>query len=343
MISTAQNRSKTRIALGDRLHSLMRAALSAFVLAQPIPESAWAQRDYPHKPVRVVVPFPAGGALDIPTRIVTDRLALRLGQAFVVENRPGASGNIGTEQVVRAAADGYLLLMGAAANTAVNRYVYPKLPFDVDHDLTPIGQFGVSTNVIYVHPSLPVSSLAELVKLIRRQPGKLNYASPGAGTTPHLAMELLKARQKIFVVHIPYRGSPPAVGSVSSGELQIGIDAVIAAGPQIRSGRLKALAVTNENRVSTLPDTPTVAEAGFSGLETSSYLGFFAPAGTPAEIVAKLGAELAFALNAPEVIERLQRAGIEPQFLPAAKFIERIKRDREAFREAVNFARVTPD
>lgn len=304
---------------------------------------AQAQDAYPSKPVRIVVPFPGGGALDNPTRVVAEKLREHFGKPFIVENRPGASGNIGTEQVVRAAADGYTLLMGASANTSINRFLYKKLPFDVDRDLVPIAQFASSANVIYVNPSFPAKTLKEMIAQLRLRPGAYSYASPGSGTTPHLAMEMLKAKQKVFIVHIPFRGSPPAVTAVAGNEPPIGIDAAIATVPLVRSGKLRALAVTSEARLPMLPDVPTTAEAGVEGLEISNYLGLSAPAGTPRAVTSALSSEVSRIIQSAGTASRIADAGAEPHYLGPAAFAQRMLRDRESFNEAVRFSGATVD
>lgn len=315
-----------------------RIAWLAAVLAASSCAWAHAQDAYPTKPVRIVVPFPGGGALDIPTRIVAEKLREHFGKSFIVDNRPGASGNIGTEQVVRAAGDGYTLLMGASANTSINRFLYKKLPFDVDRDLVPIAQFASSANVIYVNPSFPATNLKDMIAQLRLRPGAYSYASPGNGTTPHLAMEMLKATQKVFIVHIPFRGSPPAVTAVASNEPPVGIDSVIATLQLVRSGKLRALAVTSEARVSSLPDVPTTAEAGVEGLAISNYLGLFAPSGTPRAVTSALSAEVERIVQSKDTADRIAGAGAEPHYLGPAAFAQRMHRDREAFRDAVRFS-----
>ena len=314
--------------------ALACAILAALLLG---PTGTSAQSDYPQKPIRVVVPFPAGGGMDVATRILLEGMAVSFAKPFVVDNRPGASGNIGTGQVAQAEPDGHVLLLGIAANTAINQFLYRDLPFDLDRDLVPVAQFGVSTNVVYVHPSFAAANLAELIARLKEQPGRHSYVTPGSGTTPHLSMELIKSRTKTFVVHIPYKGSPGALGAVLSGEVAIGVDAVIAAAANVRAGKLRAIAITGAERSSALPDVPTLRESGLN-IEASTYLGVFAPAKTPAAILTRLETGIAAATSQPEVAAKLRRAGIEPRFRNAAAFSAAIRQDRELWREAVRYS-----
>jgi tripartite-type tricarboxylate transporter receptor subunit TctC len=319
----------------------LAGAIVVTLLAVPLTSSlVSAQSDYPQKPVHVIVPFPAGGAMDVGTRILLDGMAPRFSKPFVVENRPGASGNIGTGLVARSEPDGHMLLLGIAANTAINKYLYTKLPFDPDRDLTPVAQFGVSTNVVYVQPSFPASNLMELLSRLKEKPGRHNYVTPGNGTTPHLSMELIKARTKTYVVHVPFKGSPAAVGAVLSGEAAIGVDAVIAVAPNIRAGKLRAIAVSGTERSSVLPEVPTLRESGLD-IEASTYLGLFAPSNTPVGIVRRLEAAIAETIQLPQVATKLQRAGIEPMYRNAEAFSRAISKDSALWREAVRYSGAT--
>lgn len=312
-------------------------ALAAFAVCAVAPILPAAAQDFPAKAIKVVVPFPAGGAMDVATRVVTAAMEHGLSVPMVVENKPGASGNIGTVQVVQSVPDGHTLLLGIAANTAINRFLYDKLPFDADRDLVPIGQFGSSTNVIYVAPSFSASTVAELLAHLKRAPGKENYVTPGIGTTPHLAMELLKKRTGTFVVHVPFRGSAAAIAAVLGGEVPIGVDAIVAAAPAIRSGKVTPLAVTSAERSSVLSDVPTLRELGHD-IDASTYLGLFAPAKTPPAIVQRLTKELEAALKKDETRARLRNLGIEPVFAPKELFARRISSELPMWKEAVSYS-----
>ncbi|OGA90803.1 MAG: hypothetical protein A3G27_07285 [Betaproteobacteria bacterium RIFCSPLOWO2_12_FULL_66_14] len=308
------------------------AAFAAGILACPA-----AAQDYPKRAVKVVVPFPAGGAMDVATRILVSGIEPSFTVPFIIENRPGASGNIGTVQVAQSPADGHTLLLGIAANTSINRFLYKSLPFDVDRDLVPVAQFGSSTNIIYVAKSFPARDFAALLRHLKAGPGKENYVTPGVGTTPHLAMELIKMRTKSYVVHVPFGGSTAAISAVFGGEASIGIDAVIAAAPGIRSGRLRAIAVTGTERSSVLPDVPTLREVGLD-IDVSTYLGIFAPAKIPPAIVEKLGKEIEHALRKEEVGAKLRRVGIEPLYGSRQQFAERIRNELPMWQQAVSYS-----
>jgi len=272
-----------------------------------------AAQNYPTRAVKVVVPFPAGGVMDIATRILMSGMEPAFRVPFVIENRPGASGNIGTGQVAQSPADGHTLLLGIPANTAINRFLYKALPFDFDRDLVPVAQFGSSPSVIYLASLFPASDLGQMVRRLKEAPGRESYVTPGIGTTPHLAMELVKKHTGTFVVHIPFRGSSAAVAAVLGGDASIGADAVAAVAPSIRSGRLRAIAMTEAERSSFLPDVPTLRELGVD-IHASTYLGIFAPAKTPPAVVERLAKEIELALRKEEVGSKLREAGIEPQY-----------------------------
>jgi tripartite-type tricarboxylate transporter receptor subunit TctC len=272
---------------------------------------AWAQ-DYPTKPIRIVVPFPPGGATDLLARAVAQRLTEKWGQAVIVDNRPGAGGNIGSELVAKAAPDGYTLEMGTVGTHAINASLYAKMPYDHVKDFVPIVLVAAVPNVLVVNPSLPVKSVQELIAYAKANPGKLNFASSGNGTSIHLSGELFKVMAGVQMTHVPYKGSAPALQDLIAGQVQLMFDNLPPSLPQIKAGKLRALAVTTAKRSPALPDLPTIAESGLPGFESSSWFGLLAPAGTPQPIVAKLNAEVNAWLATPEAKEKLLASGANP-------------------------------
>jgi tripartite-type tricarboxylate transporter receptor subunit TctC len=282
------------------------AGIAAIALAAP----AGAQTPaYPTKPIRLIVPFPPGGATDIIARAVAQKLSETWGQSIIVDNRPGAGGNIGTELVAKAAPDGYTLEMGTVGTHAINASLYAKIPFDNVKDFAPIILVAGVPNVLEVTPSLPVNSVQELIAYAKTNPGKLNFASSGNGTSIHLSGELFKVMAGVQMTHVPYKGSAPALQDLIAGQVQLMFDNLPPSLPQIKAGKLRALAVTSATRAPALPDVPTVAETGLPGFEASSWFGLLAPAGTPPAIIAKINAEVAAWLASPEGKEKLSSIG----------------------------------
>ena len=286
--------------------ALFLLGVSAFALAAIAGAQAPA---YPTKPIRLVVPFPAGGATDILAREVAKHLTDAWGQSVVVDNRPGAGGNIGSELVAKAAPDGYTLEMGTVGTHAINASLYSKMPYDHVRDFVPVILVAGVPNVLEVNPALPVNSVQELIAYAKANPGKLNFASSGSGTSIHLSGELFKVMAGVQMTHVPYKGSAPALQDLLGGQVQLMFDNLPPSLPQIKAGKLRALAVTSAGRAPALPDTPTVAEAGLPGFEASSWFGVLAPAGTPPEIVNKLNAEIAKWLASPGAKEKLANVG----------------------------------
>ncbi|MDP2020901.1 MAG: tripartite tricarboxylate transporter substrate binding protein [Hydrogenophaga sp.] len=290
-------------------------ALGATALV--LPGLATAQGAWPSKPVRIVVPFAPGGTTDILARVLAPELSKALGQPFVVDNRGGAGGNIGAEIVAKAAGDGHTLLMGTVGTHGINKSLYASLPYDPQKDFAPITLVAGVPNVMVMNTKraqeLGIQSVPDFVRYAKAHPGQLNMASSGNGTSIHLAGELFKARTGIFMTHIPYRGSGPALKDLIGGQMDVMFDNLPSAMPHIRSGSLKAFAVTSAVRSDSMPELPTVAEAGaLPGFEASSWFGLLAPAGTPPEIVNRLQQETAKALNLPAVKERLLSLGAIP-------------------------------
>jgi len=272
--------------------------------------AAAAQGSYPSKPIRLVVGYPPGGATDIVARILANKLQESLGQTVIVENKPGATSNIASELVVKSAPDGYTLLVGSIAS-ATNMVVYKNLSFDTLRDLAPVTQLMSAPSVLAVHPSFPAKNLQELIALAKRNPGKYAFASTGSGSSPHLAGELLKLRAGIDLIHVPYKGAAPALSDLLGGQVQMAFQTALSAVPHLQSGQLRAIAVAAGKRLTQLPNTPTMAEAGLPDLEVSSWNGLFAPAKTPPEIIARLHKETVKALAAPDVREKLNAQGAE--------------------------------
>jgi tripartite-type tricarboxylate transporter receptor subunit TctC len=266
---------------------------------------------YPSRPVKMIVPYAAGGGVDKIARVIGQQMAKGLGQAVVIDNRGGAAGNIGTELGVRAEPDGYTIVMGAAA-LAINVTLYRNLTFDPVKDLAPISLIAKTPNIVVVHPQVPAKTLQELVALAKSKPGALNYASAGAGTTSHLAAELLDSVAGIKMTHIPYKGTAPAVTGILGGEVQVMLAPALAVLPLIKSGKLRALAMTGADRSSAFPDIPTVAQSGYPGFEASQWYGVLAPAGTPEPILARLNQEVVKAIKSTEVRNALLGEGSEP-------------------------------
>lgn len=279
--------------------------------------SAAAQAAWPNKPVRLVVPFAPGGTTDLLARALAPELSKAFGQTFVVDNRGGAGGNIGADLVAKSAGDGYTLLMGTVGTHGINKSLYASLPYDPQKDFTPITLVAAVPNVMVMNTqraqALGIQSVADFTRYAKANPGKLNMASSGNGTSIHLAGELFKARTGIFMTHIPYRGSGPAMADMLAGSTDVMFDNLPSAMPHIQSGQLKAFAVTSAVRSAALPELPTVAEAsGLTGFEASSWFGLLAPAGTPPEIVNRIQQEVAKALNVPAIKDRLTSQGAIP-------------------------------
>jgi tripartite-type tricarboxylate transporter receptor subunit TctC len=312
----------------------IRSALIAAAATLACLAPTGAQAVYPERPITAIVPFAAGGPTDIVARILSKALSQALGQNFVIDNRAGGSGNIGIGQAARATPDGYTLLLTSTA-IAVNPALFKNLPYDPFKDFVPISELVNAPNVIFVRPDSGITSLADLIAKAKAEPNKFNYASPGAGTKSHLTGELLKLRAGINIVHVPFRGGGPATQAVVAGTTQIGAVALAPVEPLIKSGQLRALAVTSEKRWFSLPDVPTMIESGFPGFISDTFNALFAPAGTPPEIVARLVKESRAAMQLPESRELARKAGFEVVAGPPEQLAERLKSEIPLVRELV--------
>ncbi len=292
--------------------TLLAIGLSLAVAASLIAATQAAAQAYPSRPVRLVVPFPPGGPLDIVGRLIAQKVGDAWGQSVVVDNRPGAGGNIGAELVAKAAPDGYTILMGALSTHAVNPSLYAKMPYDAVKDFAPITLVAITPNVLVVNASLPVNSAKEFVAYAKANSGKLAFGSGSNGSAGHLAGELFKVETATDIAHVPYKGGAPATHALLAGDTQFMFDNLANATPQVKAGKLKALAVTTAQRSKLAPDLPTMAETGLPGFDISTWFGLLAPAGTPQDVIAKWNAEVTRILNSPEMRERLTAQGAEP-------------------------------
>jgi tripartite-type tricarboxylate transporter receptor subunit TctC len=310
-----------------------RLILLASVLATA---NATAQTQaFPTKAVRFVVPFPAGGPLDIAARAIGQKLNEAWGQPVIVDNRPGAGGNIGAELVAKAVPDGYTILMGAVSTHAINPWLYAKMPYDPVRDFAPVSLVTQVPNVLVVHPSVPARNVKELIALAKAKPGQLNYASGSTGSAGHLAGELFNVMAGVKTVHIPYKGAPAAVIDLLAGQVSFMFDNLASALPNIKAGRVRALAVTTLKRSPLLPELPTMSEAGLKGFDVSTWFGVFAPGGTPKDVVDRLNAAITAALKSPDLRERLAALGAEPMPDTPERFAAFIKTELAKYEKVV--------
>ena len=319
----------------------MKKALFALLLALPAltAQTAMAQQ-YPSKPIVLVVPFAPGGTSELISRLVAQKLTERLGQQVVVENRPGAAGNIAMEQVARAAPDGYTLILGHIGTLAVNPAMFPKLPYDAIKDFAPVSLIAAVPNIVTVNPAVPAKTLKEFLDLARAKPGSINYGSAGNGSAGHLAMEYLKRIAKTDMVHVPYKGTGPMLTDLLAGQTQATFTGSSPLIPHIKSGKLRALAVGSAVRIPSLPEIPTIAESGFAGFETSQWYGIIAPAKTPPAIIQKLSVEIAQVMKQPDVIARLSGDGTVMIGSTPNEFAAYISKEMKRWGEVVHAANI---
>lgn len=307
---------------------LLVAALAA------LPMAAFAQ-GYPSKPIRFVVPYPPGGPLDTIARLLGQKVSEGVKQPVIVENKPGAGGNIGADFVAKSLADGHTILMGAVATHAINPTLYAKIPYNPVRDFAPITQVASTPNVLVVNPSVPVSSVAELIAHAKANPGKLDFGSGSTGSAGHLAGELFNSLAGVQMTHIPYKGAAPAMQDLIGGQIHLMFDNLASSLTQVRAGRVKALAVTTAKRSSLAPELPTVAESGLAGFDISTWFGIFAPAGTPREAIVRLHTEFTRALAAPDVREKMLNMGAEPVGNTPAEFAAFIRAEAEKYARVI--------
>jgi tripartite-type tricarboxylate transporter receptor subunit TctC len=323
----------------------MRKYIAAFILVALVASVASSVRvlaadSYPARPVHVVVPAPPGGGSDIYARMVGEQLSRSLGRPFIVENRPGAAGNIAADYVARAKPDGYTLLLGHTGIFSINPWVYPSLSYDADKAFLPVTQLGSGHAIVVVGTDVPARTLGELIALARSKPGQLAYGSSGIGSPQHVTGELFQMITGTKLLHVPYKGSAPFVTALIGGEIQVGFDYATILAPQVKAGRIRALAVAGPHRKPVLADVPTAAEAGLSSFESDVWIGYFAPAGTPKEVALLLQREIAAAAAAPNFVEAMKTNGNRIVASKPDVFAEFLKLDREKWGKVVKFANV---
>jgi len=319
-----------------RRHLLLASGAAALTSTQVQAQPAW-----PNGPLRLVVPFPPGGLLDGVGRLIGPTLSAALGQTVVIDNKPGSGGNLGADQVAKAAPNGQTWLLGSPG-LAISPSLYPRLPYKPE-DLQPVAMIGSQPNVLLVPADSPARTLSDLVDMLRQAPGRYQYASNGNGTSLHLSAELLKFKTRTFALHIPYRGSAPAMTGLLGGEVHFMFDNLTPALPQIQAGKVRALAVTSTTRSPSLPQVPTVQESGIADFNVTAWFGLLVPTGTPAPVVQRLEAEVRKAVQDPGLAQSLRQRGIEPGFVGAADFAAHLKREQAQWKAVVDFANIRLD
>lgn len=323
---------------GMKRRSLLISSLATASAAST--PAAFSQAAYPNKPVRMIVPFPAGGATDVLARALSQKLGDKLGQSIVVENRPGAGGTIGSQAVAQSAADGYTILLATSSTHSIGPVINPKIPYDAAADFTALGQVASSPNIALVPLTSPAKTMREFIAYAKQNPGKLNYASSGNGTIVHLTTELFKAQSGSFIVHIPYRGTALAIPDLISGKVDLLFDSLVSGLPHVKDGKLRALAVTSEKRTPLAPDFPPVAEV-LPGFESTTWFGMFGPKALPADVVQKLNAAINAALADAEVKERFARLGAEPASTTPAAFAQVAANERSKWQRIIRERKIT--
>ena len=320
------------------MNRLLACAVAA---ALTLPLAAWAQAWPAAKPIRLVIPFPAGGATDIIGRTVAQKLGAVLGQQVVVDNKPGAGGTIGADMVAKAAPDGYTILMATSSTHSIGPALNAKMPYDAFRDFAPVAHVANAPSVLVVGQGSEATTAKDLIALIKKNPGKYNFGSSGIGTYPHLSAEMFKWRAGgLFVVHIPYRGTGLVVTDLIAGQIGFLMDSVVSAQPHIGAGRVRPLAVTGARRSASLPGVPTFAEVGVPGMDFSNWFGLFAPAGTPPEIVQRLNREINALLRSPDLIDRLEKTGAEAAGGTAEQFAKTYRDEYETWKVVIKRANI---
>ena len=328
------------------VNQLMRVTAGPLVLCGLIAASSptyAADSAYPTRPIRMVIPFAPGASNDITARLIAPRLSEALGQSVVVDNRGGAGGVLGADLVAKAQPDGYTVLMGSPGPLTVNPVLIPNLPYQPKRDFVPVTLLAIVPSILEVNPALPAKSVQELIALARATPGKLNYASAGVGSVPHLAGELFKLLAKVNITHIPYKGSSPAITDLIGGQVSMFFDNMASAVPYVKAGRLRALAITIPQRSAVLPDLPTMIEAGVPGYEAYSWNGLVAPAGTPPAVVKRLAAEVAAVLALPDIREKMKGLGAEVVGNSPAEFAAFMDKESAKWGRVVREANIKPE
>jgi hypothetical protein len=319
-----------------------RQALALAAAGAVIPAAA-QQAGFPNKTVRIIVPYTTGGSNDVIARLLAQQLQTQWGQPVVVENRPGAAGNIGSAEVAKAAPDGHTLLLTNINITSMNPALIANMPFDPQKDFAPISLLGTTTLALVVHPSVPANTVADLINLAQKEPGKLNYASSGNGSPQHMSAEMFKAMTRTQITHVPYRGAAPAVADVVGGQVQVTVGVVNQLIAHIRSGRVRALGVTSLKRLAQLPEVPTLDEAGVRGYESEIWLGLAAPGATPAPLVEQINQDVRRAMSNPEVVSRLQGQGIDVLLSTPAQMRQRSLDDLKRWGDIIRSAGIKLD
>jgi tripartite-type tricarboxylate transporter receptor subunit TctC len=312
-------------------------AVGIALVAASMPASAQSDptAGFPRKPVRMIVPFPPGGGTDILARPIAQKLTERWGQQVIVDNRAGAGGIIGTDLTAKTPPDGYSFMLATNGTHGINQSLYRKLPYDTLRDFTPITLVAIAPNILVVHPSVPVSTVKELIALAKAKPGALNYATPGNGTPPHLAAEIFKSMAGVNITHVPYKGAGPAVIDVLGGQMQVMFANAPVVLPHIRAGKLRSLATTSAKRLSILADFPTIAESGLPGYEADTWYGMFGPAGMPAPLLNKINQDLVRVLALPEIKELFAGQGAEVSTNTPAQFAPMVKHEVERWAKVI--------
>ena len=316
------------------------AVLAAAWLSGPV---AAQTTDFPNKPVRIVVPFPPGGATDITARVVAEKLSTKWGQPVVIDNKAGAGGNVGSDLVAKSAPDGYNIVLGVTGSHSINISLYKKMPYHPLNDFEPLTQATIYPNAIVVNPQVPANNLAELIALLKKEPGKLSYGSDGNGTASHLGMEILKSKANVQLTHIPYRGSTPMITDLLGGTLMVGVTGLPAVQQHLKAGKLKMIAITTPQRAPGAPEYKTVAEQGFANFNAAPWAGFFAPKGTPKPVLDNLATDLADALKQADVVQKMNELGSTVVGNKPGEFRQFVGRQIELWAEGVKISGATVD
>lgn len=317
--------------------ALLTMPAAAFWCSPAVAQTAQA---YPTKPVRVVVPWPPSGSNDLAGRVWAQKLTQVMGKPFIIDNRAGAAGTIGADVVAKSPPDGYTLMVHSTTHVG-NPWLYKKLPYDTLKDFTPVGLIASQPGVLVVHPSLPVKNVNDLIALAKAKPSSINFGSSGNGGQPHLSMALFEQMAGVSLVHVPYKGGGPAVTALVSGETQVMIATLASAITQIQSGRLRAIAVSGSERLKSVPELPTISESGLTGYDMDAWMGLFAPAGMPKDIIEKLSKETARVLQMPDVVQQLSMQGAEPRILTPEQFATRLTKDYEKYGKLIKLTGAT--